>query len=150
MIRTKPTGIQLRISIDKTLILRFIAATAQVVQPRFLIEDISTIAEGVAYTERVSERAGCGERLAPCIVLVFYNEFASAVKDSHGVSLKIVEVGADRFVESYLCGAGFWRLDAELYADLSVQFVVMEGICYVRRGVAGVGLELLIRYDKPI
>ena len=75
------------IGIDKSIPMGCIIPASEVVQPRFLIEDVPTIAERIAHPQRIRERAGHGERLTPCIVLVFYNKIAIVVKNTDDVAL---------------------------------------------------------------
>ena len=65
---------------------RVVVPAAQVIQLRFLIVDIATIAERVALAQRRGRRTGGGDRLAPCVALVFYNECARIVKQPNDVT----------------------------------------------------------------
>ena len=64
-----------------------IEPASEVVQPRFLIVDIAAIAERVALAQRRCQRTSGGNRLAPCVVLVFYYKRARIVKQSDDVAL---------------------------------------------------------------
>ena len=92
---------QIKVSNQKSSNRRGVVSVAQVIQSGFLIVDITTIAERIALAQRRCQRAGRSEQIAPCAVLVFYNKRARIVKQPDDVSLKIVEVGVDRTVESH-------------------------------------------------
>ena len=94
------------VRIDEAPLGTIIIPAAQVVQPRFLIEDITAIAKRIAHTQRVRKRAGRAQRLTPCIVLVFYYKIASAVKNADDVALEILDIGINRAVESNFCRTG--------------------------------------------
>ena len=64
-----------------------IEPASEVVQPGFLIVDAATIAEWAALAQRRGRRTGGGDRLAPCVVPVFYNECARIVKQPNDVAL---------------------------------------------------------------
>ena len=85
---------------------RLVIATAEIVQSEFRIIDVPAIAEWIVLAQRIRKRAGGREQLTSCIVLVFYNKVAAVVKDSHNISLEIVEVDVGRAVEVYIRGTG--------------------------------------------
>ena len=91
------------------------------VQLRFLIVDITTIAERVALAQRIGQRAGGAQQLAPCIVLVFYYKRAGAVKNANDISLQIVDVGIDNTIVTDLYRAGL-RIVEEM------QFVLLGNL----------------------
>ena len=97
---------QIKVSNQKSSNRRGVVSVAQVIQSGFLIVDITAIAERIALAQRRCQRAGRSERIARCAVLVFYNERARIVNQPDDVSLKIVEVGVDRAIESYLRRTG--------------------------------------------
>ena len=88
-------------------------------QLALLIIDVTTIAERIAYTERIRQRAGGSERLARCIVLVFYYKRTSAVKDADDISLEIVDVGIDRAVKPHLRRTGLRVVEEVQLVDMS-------------------------------
>ena len=73
---------EILISTEKTTLLWIIISGFKVIQSRFFIVDITTIAERIPLSQRIGQRAGGAQRLAPCIVLVFYHAAAADVNDS--------------------------------------------------------------------
>ena len=59
---------QIRIRIDKPTPPRVIVPALQIVQPRLRVVDIPTVAQGVLCAEGGGQRAGGGQRVAPCVV----------------------------------------------------------------------------------
>ena len=94
------------IGIDKSIPMGCIIPASEVVQAGFLIIDIPTIAERIANAERVRKRTGRAQRLAPCIVLVFYYEVAGVVKNADDIALEILNVSIDRAIEANLYKLG--------------------------------------------
>lgn len=64
------------------------------------------IAEGVALAQRISKIAGSCNRLAPCIVPVFYYQYPGAVKQTNDGSPANVDVSIEYSVETDLYRAG--------------------------------------------
>ena len=124
------------VRIDEAPFGTIIIPVSEVVQSRFLIEDIPTIAERIVNAERRCQRTSDGDLLAPCIVLVFYYKVAAVVKDSYNISLEIVEVGVGRAVEVYLRGAGLRIIE-------EVQLVIADD--HVRNQLA---VESVVRYFR--
>ena len=56
------------ICIDKPAPRRVIIPALQIVQPRFRVVDVPAVAEGVLFAEGARQRAGGGQRVAPCVV----------------------------------------------------------------------------------
>ena len=96
----------MRIRIEKAGFFRRVQPAFKIVEFRFFIEDITTISERIANTERIRKRTGCAQRLAPCIVFVFYNKIAIVVKNTDDVALEILDVSIDCAIESHLRWAG--------------------------------------------
>ena len=128
------------IGIDKSIPMGCIIPASEVVQPRFLIEDVSAITERIANAERVRKRTGRTQQLTPCIVLVFYNKIASAVKDADDVALEVMEVGVGCAVEVYLRGAGL-RIIEEVELISMLDFIEIGVVnLHVRKQLAVVGI----------
>ena len=128
------------IGIDKSIPMGCIIPASEVVQARFLIEDVTTIAERIAHTQRVRERAGRAQRLTPCIVLVFYNKIASAVKNADDVALEVMDVGIDCAIEPRLCRAGL-RIVEEVQLVSMLNFIeVSVRYFHMRHQLAVVGV----------
>ncbi len=133
------------IGIDKSIPMGCIIPASEVVQPRFLIEDVSAITERIANAERVRKRTGRTQQLTPCIVLVFYNKIASAVKNADDIALEIVEVGVDRAVESHLCRSGLSIVEEmELIGMLNFVEVSVVNL-HMRKQLAMVGIVRRLR-----
>ena len=62
-----PCG-RIPIRIDKPPPPRVIVPALQIVQPRFRVVDISSVAQGVLFAEGGGQRAGGGQQIAPCVV----------------------------------------------------------------------------------
>ena len=77
---------------------RIIVSRTKAIESSLLVVNISPIPERIPLAQRISERTSRAQQLAPCIVLVFYNEGTSAVKQAHDVALQIVDVGIDNAV----------------------------------------------------
>ena len=71
---------------------RIIVPGVEVVEPRFLVVDVTPIAEGVLLTEGVGQGTGAGEGIAPGVIGVFDDDLAGIVGDGDNVALGIVEV----------------------------------------------------------
>ena len=71
---------------------RIIVPGFKVIEPRFLVVDVTPIAEGVLLTEGVSQGTGAGEGIAPGVIGVFDDDLAGIVGDGDNVALGIVEV----------------------------------------------------------
>ena len=133
------------IGIDKSIPMGCIIPASEVVQAGFLIIDIPTIAERIAHTQRIRERAGHGERLTPCIVLVFYNKIAIVVKDANDISLKIMEIGVGRAIEVYLRRTGL-RIVKEVQLVSMLNFVKVGVVnLHVRKQLAMISIVRRLR-----
>lgn len=89
------TNCIISICIDESMQFCGVIAALNPVQLRFLIVDIATIAERVAFAQRIGQRASGTQQLAPRVVLVFYYKRAGAVKNANDIALQIVDVGID-------------------------------------------------------
>ena len=71
---------------------RIVIPGLKVVEPRFLVVDVTPIAEGVLPAEGVGQGASAGEGIAPSVIGVFDDDLAGIVGDGDNVALGIVEV----------------------------------------------------------
>ena len=71
---------------------RIIVPGFKVIEPRFLIIDISPVPEGVLPAEGIGQGAGAGEGIAPGVIGVFDDDLAGIVGDGDDVALGVVEV----------------------------------------------------------
>ena len=71
---------------------RIIVPGVEVIEPRFLVVDVTPIAEGVLLAEGIGQGAGAGEEIAPGVIGVFDHDLAGIVGDGDNVALSIVEV----------------------------------------------------------
>ena len=110
------------------------------VQLRFLIVDITTIADRVALAPRIGQRAGGAPQLAPCIVLVFYYKRAGAVKNANDISLQIVDVGIDNAIVADLYRTALRIVEEVQLVLLSNLIPVMVIHRHVRQQLAVVGV----------
>ena len=62
------TIIDQAIRIDKPAPRRVIVSALQIIQPRFRVVDVSAVAQGILFAEGGGQRAGGGQRIAPCVV----------------------------------------------------------------------------------
>ena len=89
------------IRIDKSPKTRTIVSTSQIIQSRLLIVDIPTITERIEFAEGGGFAASGSDRLAPCIVLIFYKNVVSSVKNCNDITLQVVDVGVHGAIEVY-------------------------------------------------
>ena len=83
---------QIRIRIDKPAPLRVIVPALQIVQPRFRVVDVSAVAQGVLFAEGGCQRAGCAQRVAPCVVGVGHDARAAGGDEAGHVALRVLDV----------------------------------------------------------
>ena len=86
------------IRIDKPTPIRVIVPALQIVQPRFRVVDISAVAQGVLFAEGARHRAGCAQRIAPCVVGVSHDARAAGADETGHVALCILDVEVLRAV----------------------------------------------------
>ena len=73
------TIIDQAIRIDKPTPRRVIVSALQIIQPRFRVVDVSAVAQGVLFAEGCCQRAGGGQRIAPCVVGVGHDARAAGI-----------------------------------------------------------------------
>ena len=83
---------QIRIRIDKSAPRRVIIPALQIVQPRFRVVDVSAVAQGVLFAEGGCQRAGGGQRVAPCVVGVGHDARAAGGDETGHVALRVLDV----------------------------------------------------------
>ena len=59
---------------------------------------IPPIAERISLAQRIGQSTSATQRLAPCVVLVFYHKASVTVKDTNNVALQIVDISIDSTV----------------------------------------------------
>ena len=83
---------QIRIRIDKPTPRRVIIPALQIVQPCLRVVDISAVAQGVLCAEGGGQRAGGGQRVAPCVVGVGHDARAAGADKTGHVALRVLDV----------------------------------------------------------
>ena len=86
-----PCG-RIPIRIDKPTPPRVIVPALQIVQPRFRVVDVSAVAQGVLFAEGGGQRAGGGQRIAPCVVGVVHDARAACGDKTGHVALCVLDV----------------------------------------------------------
>ena len=71
---------------------RIVIPGLKVVEPRFLVVDVTPIAEGVLPAEGVGQGASAGEGIAPSVIGVFDHDLAGIVGDGDDVALGVVKI----------------------------------------------------------
>ena len=80
------------IRIDKPTPRRVIVPALQIVQPRFRVVDVSAVAQRVLCAEGCCQRAGGGQRVAPCVVGVGHDTRAAGIDEAGHVALRVLDV----------------------------------------------------------
>ena len=70
-----------------------VVPTCKIKQSRLFVVDVTTITERLNRAQRAGHTAALANRLTPCIVLIFYNNAACAVKNGNNVALKVMHIG---------------------------------------------------------
>ena len=93
------------ISVYEQTTRRAIIPTPEIVQPRLLVVDIATIAEGIEPAQRfVCNCQGTpGDGFTPRIVLVFYHKCACTVNNSYNIALQIVDISVGIYIKLCHC-----------------------------------------------
>ena len=90
---------QIRIRIDKPTPPRVIVPALQIIQPRFRVVDVSAVAQGVLCAEGGGQRAGGGQRIAPCVVGVGHDARAAGIDETGHVALRVLDVEVLRLAQ---------------------------------------------------
>ena len=80
------------ISTNKPPPRRVIIPALQIIQPRFRVVDVSTVAQRVLFAEGGGHRAGGGQRVAPCVVGVGHDAGAAGGDEAGHVALRVLDV----------------------------------------------------------
>ena len=86
-----PCG-RIRIRIDKPTPRRVIVPALQIVQPCLRVVDIPAVAQGVLCAEGGGQRAGGGQRVAPCVVGVGHDARAAGADKTGHVALRVLDI----------------------------------------------------------
>ena len=123
----------MRIYIDKPTPARVIIPALQIVQPGFCVVDIAAVAERVGCAEGGVQRAGGGQRVAPCVVGVGHDAGAAGADEAGHVALCVLDVEILRAVAVHGQRAGRIVGKVQLIAaprqlhQLVVQIMVIVG-----------------------
>ena len=132
-----PCG-RIPIRIDKPTPPRIIIPALQIIQPRFRVVDVSAVAQGVLFAEGGCQRAGCGQRVAPCVVGVAHNARAAGADKTGHVALRVLDVEILRAVAVHGQRAG--RVVGEVQfiaAPRQLHQLVAQIMVIMRRAVDG-------------
>ena len=80
------------VRIDKSAPRRVIVPALQIIQPRLRVVDIPAIAQRVLFAEGGCQRAGGGQRIAPCVVGVGHDARAAGADKAGHVALCVLDV----------------------------------------------------------
>ena len=129
---------QIRIYIDKPAPLRVIIPALQIVQPRFRIVDIPAVAQRVLFAEGCGQRAGGGQRIAPCVVGVGHDARAAGADEAGHIALCVLDVEVLRAVAVHGQRAGRVVGKVQLIAaPRQLHQLVAQIMVIVRRAVDG-------------
>ena len=64
----------------------------QIVQPCLRVVDIPAVAQGVLCAEGGGQRAGGGQRIAPCVVGIGHDARAACADEAGHVALRVLDV----------------------------------------------------------
>ena len=132
-----PCG-RIPIRIDKPTPPRVIVPALQIVQPRFRVVDIAAVAERVGCAEGCCQRAGGGQRVAPCVVGVGHDARAACGDETDHVALRVPDVEILRAVVVHGRRAGRVVGEVQLIAaPRQFHQLVAQIMVIVRRAVDG-------------
>ena len=127
---------QIRIRIDKPTPRRIIIPALQIIQPRFRVVDVPAVAQGVLFAEGCGQRAGGGQRIAPCVVGVVHDARAAGADKAGHVALCVLDVEILRAVAVHGQWAGRVVGEAQLVAaPRQLHQLVAQIMVIVRRAV---------------
>ena len=130
-----PCG-RIPIRIDKPTPPRVIVPALQIVQPRFRVVDVPAVAQGVLFAEGCGQRAGGGQRIAPCVVGVVHDARAAGADKAGHVALCVLDVEILRAVAVHGQWAGRVVGEAQLVAaPRQLHQLVAQIMVIVRRAV---------------
>ena len=129
---------QIRIRIDKPAPPRVIVPALQIVQPSFRVVNVSAVAQGVLCAEGGGQRAGGGQRVAPCVVGVGHDARAAGVDHAGHITLGVLDVEIFRAVVVHGQRAGRVVGEVQLVAaPRQLHQLVAQIMVIVRRAVNG-------------
>ena len=132
-----PCG-RIPIRIDKPAPPRVIVPALQIVQPRFRVVDVPAVAQGVLCAEGGGQRAGGGQRVAPCVVGVGHDARAAGADKTGHVALCVLDVKIFRAVAVHGQRAGRVVGEVQLIAaPRQLHQLVAQIMVIVRRAVDG-------------
>ena len=138
VLRMDTTVINYTVRIDKPTPPRVIVPALQIVQPRFRVVDVSAVAQGVLFAEGGGQRAGGGQRVAPCVVGVGHNARAAGGDETGHVALRVLDVEILRAVAVHGQRAGRVVGKVQLIAaPRQLHQLVVQIMVIVRRAVDG-------------
>ena len=121
------------VRIDKPAPPRVIIPALQIIQPSLRIVDIPAVAQGVLFAEGARQRAGGGQRIAPCVVGVGHDARAAGIDKAGHVALCVLDVEILRAVAVHGQRAGRIVGEVQLIAaprqlhQLVAQIMVIVG-----------------------
>ena len=132
-----PCG-RIPIRIDKPAPRRVIVPALQIIQPRFRVVDVSAVAQRVLFAEGARQRAGGGQRVAPCVVGVGHDARAAGADKAGHVALRVLDVEILRAVAVHGQRAGRVVGEVQLIAaPRQLHQLVTQIMVIVRRAVDG-------------
>ena len=128
----------MRIYIDKPTPPRVIVPALQIIQPSFRVVNVSAVAQGVLCAEGGGQRAGGGQRVAPCVVGVGHDARAACADEAGHVALCVLDVEILRAVVVHGQRAGRVVGEVQLIAaPRQLHQLVAQIMVIVRRAVDG-------------
>ena len=132
-----PCG-RIPIRIDKPTPPRVIVPALQIVQPCLRVVDVSAVAERVGCAEGGGQRAGGGQRIAPCVVGIGHDAGAAGADKAGHVALRVLDVEILRAVVVHGQRAGRVVGEVQLIAaPRQLHQLVTQIMVIIRRAVDG-------------
>ena len=132
-----PCG-RIPIRIDKPAPRRAIIPALQIVQPSLCIVDIPAVAQGVLFAEGGGQRAGGGQRIAPCVVGVIHDARAAGADKAGHITLGVLDVEILRAVAVHRQRTGRAVGEVQLIAaPRQLHQLVAQIMVIIRRAVDG-------------
>ena len=132
-----PCG-RIPIRIDKPTPPRVIVPALQIVQPCLRVVDVSAVAERVGCAEGGGQRAGGGQRIAPCVVGIGHDAGAAGADKAGHVALRVLDVEILRAVAVHGQRAGRVVGEVQLIAaPRQLHQLVTQIMVIIRRAVDG-------------
>ena len=126
------------VRIDKPPPRRVIVPALQIVQPCLRVVDIPAVAQGVLCAEGCGQRAGGGQRIAPCVVGIGHDAGAAGADKAGHVALRVLDIEILRAVVVHGQRAGRVVGEVQLIAaPRQLHQLVAQIMVIVRRTVDG-------------